>query len=65
MGWLLNGILLGEIKIFQAYIGKFPYSGEFLAEYFRVKCRLFQLIHGEKGYVCVHTRVHVYTRISV
>lgn len=65
MGWLLDGILLGEIKIFQAYTGKCSYSREFLAEYFGVKCHLFQVIHGEKGSVCVHARVHMYTHISM
>ena len=62
LGWLLDGIFLGEIKIVQAYTGKFPYSREFLAEYFRVKCHLYQMIHGEKGVcVCTCTCTHVHT----
>lgn len=62
---MLDGILLGEIKIFQAYAGKCSYSREFLAEYFGVKCHLFQVIHGEKGSVCAHAHVHMYTHVSM
>lgn len=63
MDWLLDGIFLGEIKIFQAYTGRFPYSQESLAESFRVKCHLFQMIQGRRGRVCMHT--HTCTHISV
>lgn len=63
MDWLLDGIFLGEIKIFQAYTGKFPYFWESLAESFRVKCHLFQMIQGRSG--CVGMHMYTCTHISV
>lgn len=62
---MLDGILLGEIKIFQAYAEEnVLILGSSFAEYFGVKCHLFQMILGEKGSVCVHARVHMYTHVS-
>lgn len=65
MDWLLDGIFLGEMNIFQAYTGKFPYFRESLAESFRVKCRLFQMIQGRRGCVCMHTYTRTHISVQV